>query len=244
MTERKDQGSFKVSESDFQQALSEKRGARGALVGFAFAFAVSLLAGMTDAIGFLSAGDFISFMSGNTTRFAIAFAEARYVDAARLAMILGVFVLGNALGASIVHLAGYRISPLLIFVGCLLAASGMLFHGAHMVFALVPAVLAMGALNSAVESVAGHPVSLTYVTGALSRFGKGLGRLAVGKGDFTFLLHVVPWIGMLSGAIGGSFLQIEHPTISFYVPAGIAAFLAFIAFLLPTDFEKDYLGRV
>jgi len=33
---------------------------------------LSVLAGMTDAIGLLALGDFVSFMSGNTTRLAVA----------------------------------------------------------------------------------------------------------------------------------------------------------------------------
>lgn len=243
MTDRQEEASDDTSEIVLEQALGEKRGIAGTLVGFLFVFCVSLLAGMSDAIGFLAAGDFVSFMSGNTTRFAIAFADSRYEDAARLAMILTVFVAGNMFGAVTVHLAGYRIWPLLLLVSLLLAGSGLLFHGAHKIVALVPAVLAMGALNSAVESVAGHPVSLTYVTGALSRLGKGLGRLAMGTGNGTFLLHVVPWVGMLTGAIGGAFLQIDRPAIAFYVPAGFAALLALVAYLLPTRFEKDYLGR-
>ena len=36
---------------------------------------LSVLAGMTDAIGFLATGDFVSFMSGNTTRLAVAVSE-------------------------------------------------------------------------------------------------------------------------------------------------------------------------
>ncbi|RFC64551.1 DUF1275 domain-containing protein [Fulvimarina endophytica] len=223
--------------------MSERRGARGTVTGFVFVFAISMLAGISDAIGFLATGDFVSFMSGNTTRFAIAFADWRFDDALRIAMILAVFVLGNMIGAIALHVTGYRIWPLLLLVSALLAASGILFDGTHTIFALVPAVLAMGALNSAVESVAGHPVSLTYVTGALSRLGKGLGRLVTGTRNFAFLLHVVPWLGMLVGAIGGAFLQIALPQIAFYVPAGLAAGLALTAFFLPVQFEQDYLGR-
>lgn len=49
--------------------------------------------------------------------------------------------------------------------------------------ALIWAILAMGMLNAAVEQVNGLPVGLTYVTGALSRFGRGLGRWMLGNDE-------------------------------------------------------------
>jgi hypothetical protein len=45
-------------------------------VGLGLVAALSVLAGMTDAIGLLALGDFVSFMSGNTTRLAVAISEA------------------------------------------------------------------------------------------------------------------------------------------------------------------------
>lgn len=41
-------------------------------VGLALVASLSVLAGMTDAIGFMASGDFVSFMSANTTRLAMA----------------------------------------------------------------------------------------------------------------------------------------------------------------------------
>ena len=40
-------------------------------IGLSLVAALSVLAGMTDAIGFMASGDFVSFMSGNTTRLAV-----------------------------------------------------------------------------------------------------------------------------------------------------------------------------
>ncbi|MGR3586542.1 MAG: DUF1275 family protein, partial [Pseudooceanicola nanhaiensis] len=47
-------------------------------VALVFVAAVSALAGMTDAIGLMIAGNFVSFMSGNTTRAGVALAEGRF----------------------------------------------------------------------------------------------------------------------------------------------------------------------
>ncbi|HKY85385.1 MAG TPA: DUF1275 family protein, partial [Pseudorhodoplanes sp.] len=55
----------------------------------AIAATVSFLAGMTDAIGLLSIGDFVSFMSGNTTRAAIALGDGDFIGALLLVGALG-----------------------------------------------------------------------------------------------------------------------------------------------------------
>ena len=50
---------------------------------------------MTDAIGLMSLGDFVSFMSGNTTRASVALAQG---DVARGALLIGgliTFVVGT-----------------------------------------------------------------------------------------------------------------------------------------------------
>ena len=53
-------------------------------VGLAMVASLSVLAGMTDAIGFLATGDFVSFMSGNTTRLAVAIGDGDLGMAVRL----------------------------------------------------------------------------------------------------------------------------------------------------------------
>jgi uncharacterized membrane protein YoaK (UPF0700 family) len=69
------------------------------------AFCLSGLAGFVDALGFLSLGGFfVSFMSGNTTRFAIELA-GRHAGGILLAVtILGLFVLGVSAARSPVTL--------------------------------------------------------------------------------------------------------------------------------------------
>ncbi|MGO7778444.1 DUF1275 family protein, partial [Rhizobium johnstonii] len=45
------------------------------LTGLALVGSISFLAGMTDATGLMLTGDFVSFMTGNTTRAALALSE-------------------------------------------------------------------------------------------------------------------------------------------------------------------------
>lgn len=90
-------------------------------VGLGLVAGLSVLAGMTDAIGVLALGDFVSFMSGNTTRLAVAISEADLALVLRLsAAVLG-FVAGNALGVLLARGFGRRAWPVLVIVAGLLA---------------------------------------------------------------------------------------------------------------------------
>jgi uncharacterized membrane protein YoaK (UPF0700 family) len=64
----------------------------------AFVAALSFLAGMTDAIGLIMGGTFVSFMTGNTTRLGLAVSEEQTPQVLRLLMVLALFVVGNAIG--------------------------------------------------------------------------------------------------------------------------------------------------
>ncbi|SMC94032.1 Uncharacterized membrane protein YoaK, UPF0700 family [Fulvimarina manganoxydans] len=215
-----------------------------AIVGTSFALFLSALAGMTDAIGFMTAGDFISFMSGNTTRLAIAAGEGRSDAAIRLAAILVLFVAGNSIGVITVRFSKDRVWPLLFLVCAFLFISGAAIGADSVsIVTLIPTILAMGALNAALETVAGYPVSLTYVTGALSRFGKGLGRLMTGERKFGFLYQLAPWIGMLVGAIIGTLVQLAIGPASLYVAALLALALALFALAIPHHWQTAFLGR-
>ena len=149
-------------------------------VGLGLVASLSVLAGMTDAIGFLATGDFVSFMSGNTTRMAVAIGEGDMSMAIRLVFAVLAFIAGNALGVLLGRLSGRRALPLLLVIAGLLCTAALLPFETR-VPALLAAILAMGMLNAAVEQVNGLPVGLTYVTGALSRFGRGLGRWMLGE---------------------------------------------------------------
>lgn len=94
---------------------------RRSSVGLALVAAISFLAGMTDAIGLMSIGDFVSFMSGNTTRASVALVQG---DAAQGLLLIGglvSFVLGNAAGVMIS--IRFRPQAALLFVSALLACA-------------------------------------------------------------------------------------------------------------------------
>jgi len=212
---------------------------RHGAVGLALVAGLSLLAGMTDAIGFLATGDFASFMSGNTTRLATDVAAGRWSTAAHLALAIFVFVLGNVGGVLLQRLIRQRACVLLGLLALLLAVAASLPDAS---VALLVGVFAMGMVNVVVEQVYGLPIGLTYVTGALSRFGRGLGRWLLGERRRGWGIQLVPWLGMLLGAVLGALLEAHLGQAAWYASAACAAILAVIFRLVPRAWQLGYLA--
>ncbi|WP_087500583.1 YoaK family protein [Pseudomonas sp. SID14000] len=211
-------------------------------VGLGLVAGLSVLAGMTDAIGLLALGDFVSFMSGNTTRLAVAISEADLALVLRLsAAVLG-FVVGNALGVLLARGFRRRAWPVLLVVAALLAFAAA-WPLAVTFPALLAATLAMGMINAVVEQVNGLPIGLTYVTGALSRFGRGLGRWLLGERRNGWRVQLVPWGGMLLGAALGAWLQHHLGLLAMTGSCALACVLAMVSRFIPGSWQRGYMPR-
>ncbi len=202
--------------------------ARRTGTGLALVAAISFLAGMTDAVGLVITGDFVSFMTGNTTRAAIALARSDLAHALTLLLAILLFVIGNALGGDQRHAAG-------------LAALVDTKSLPLLQFALV--VLAMGMVNATVEHIEGLPIGLTYVTGALSRFGRGIGRFLLGERRFDWTIQLIPWLGMVSGAISGAILAQWLQPQALKIVAGFAMTLALATLIVPHHLQRRFGQR-
>ncbi|EPJ88020.1 MULTISPECIES: YoaK family protein [Pseudomonas] len=211
-------------------------------VGLSLAASLSVLAGMTDAIGFMATGDFVSFMSGNTTRLAVAISDADIGTSARLLLAITTFVLGNALGIVVARLGGRRALPLLLCIGMLLCAAAA-WPLDSQIMTVVAAILAMGMLNAAVEQVNGLPVGLTYVTGALSRFGRGFGRWMLGERRDGWRVQLVPWTGMFIGAVIGAVLEQHLGLNAMLVSGALAALIGLMSLKIPHRWQRRYMPR-
>ncbi|MEE4308516.1 YoaK family protein [Pseudomonas alliivorans] len=223
----------------FRYVALQKRRTR---VGMTLAASLSVLAGMTDAIGFMATGDFVSFMSGNTTRLAVALGEGDMGMTARLSLAIVVFIAGNALGIVIARLGNRRALPLLLVVATLLCAAAA-WPMEKNLLALVWAILAMGMLNAAVEQVNGQSVGLTYVTGALSRFGRGLGRWLMGERRNGWQAQLIPWFGMFIGAVVGALIERRLGLNALLVSAGLSALLGLVSLGIPHRWQRLYMPR-
>ncbi|MFJ7311780.1 YoaK family protein [Pseudomonas sp. NPDC098747] len=211
-------------------------------VGLALVASLSVLAGMTDAIGFMASGDFVSFMSGNTTRLAVAISDGDIGLIVRLVILIVSFIVGNALGVLIARLGGRRALPLLLCIATLLCASAAWPFETQLP-ALLAAIIAMGMLNASVEEVNGLPVGLTYVTGALSRFGRGLGRWLLGERRSGWRVQLVPWGGMFVGAILGAVLEHHLGLKAMFVSGLLAALLGALSLTIPRRWQLGYMPR-
>jgi uncharacterized membrane protein YoaK (UPF0700 family) len=144
---------------------------------------------------------FVSFMSGNTTSLGVAMGRGDTSRAVTAAVIVALFVLGVALGTILAESSGRWQSVLVMgAVTVMLAAAAALPWAAIQIV-----VVAMGALNAAMSRIGVTGISLTYVTGALVKFGQGLGRLLCGRGaaDWSWTLQGALWLCLLFGAVAG-----------------------------------------
>ena len=211
-------------------------------IGLSLVASLSVLAGMTDAIGFMASGDFVSFMSGNTTRLAVAISDGDMGLTLRLLILVATFVIGNALGIVVSRLGGRRALPLLLCIATLLCGSAAWPYDEQLP-ALLAAIIAMGMLNAAVEEVNGLPVGLTYVTGALSRFGRGLGRWMLGERRNGWRVQLVPWTGMFAGAVFGAVLEHHLGLKALFVSGLLAGVIGLLSLKIPRRWQLGYMPR-
>lgn len=222
-------------------ALAHRQRWRGR-VGLLLVAGLSVLAGMTDAIGFMASGDFVSFMSGNTTRLAVAISAGDGGLTARLVLLVTTFIIGNALGVIVSRLSKRHALPLLLSIGALLCGAALL-PWSDTLPALLAAIIAMGMLNAAVEQVNGVPVGLTYVTGALSRFGRGLGRWLMGERRNGWRMQLIPWAGMFVGAVIGALLEQQIGLRALWVSGALAGSLGLATLAIPRRWQLGFMPR-
>ncbi len=222
-------------------ALAHRQRWRGR-VGLLLVAGLSVLAGMTDAIGFMASGDFVSFMSGNTTRLAVAISAGDGGLTARLVLLVATFIIGNALGVIVSRLSKRHALPLLLSIGALLCGAALL-PWSDTLPALLAAIIAMGMLNAAVEQVNGVPVGLTYVTGALSRFGRGLGRWLMGERRNGWRMQLVPWAGMFVGAVIGALLEQQIGLRALWFSGALAGSLGLATLAIPRRWQLGFMPR-
>jgi uncharacterized membrane protein YoaK (UPF0700 family) len=129
-------------------------------------------------------------------------------------------------------------------VGSLVAIAALLRGESSGLVQFYLVVFAMGMVNAAVEHIEGLPIGLTYVTGALSRFGRGIGRFLLGDRSFDWGIQIVPWLGMLSGAICGAVLGAKMQSDALWVVAVAVFVVAIATLIIPRSLRQRYNQRV
>jgi len=151
-------------------------------VQWALAIFLALIAGYLDGCGLLFLRTYVSFMSGNTTLTGLTTGHGSFHDALPSAIAIASFVTGSFLG-NLLTQSRLRYSHRMIFglIASLLATVAGLDRGgvwnASSQIAMLS--LAMGVMNPALSKIGAESVSLSFVTGTLSRIG---GHLAAAAG--------------------------------------------------------------
>lgn len=180
------------------------------------AFGLAFLAGAVDATGFVVAGGyFTSFMSGNTTRLGVELSTDPALALVPLALIGG-FLGGVVSGALVRRRVGDGVSKrvLLALVAALLGlAAGALAAGWAPAF-LGLAAFAMGVSNNVFSRDGEVTVGVTYMTGALVRFGQGLAARIGGQKLPATRGYGLLWCALAAGAVAGGALCLHDPRLA------------------------------
>ena len=171
---------------------------------------LTLVAGMADAVGYISLGGiFAANMTGNTVLAGIALAEGQYGLAAKRFMPLIAFFLGALLARLLLRLLRKPSAPLLL-EAALLAVAGFVTLGTEAELMVVS--LAIGLQASAITHFGGSAVSTVVVTSTLARMADAtLDRLSPAPGRHLPSiakpsLLALTWLGYLLGALAGALL--------------------------------------
>ena len=168
-------------------------------------------------------------MSGNTTSLGVAVGEGNWARAWLILWIVGLFVAGAAAGAVLAEASGSRQRAVVTLAVALVLAIPLFLPS----LAIAAFVLAMGALNASMNRVGEASISLTYVTGALVKFGQGIGRTLCGKpDDWTWAWQAPMWASLLAGAVAATLVrqrlgaEVLWPLPAYALVIGVAALAA------------------
>jgi uncharacterized membrane protein YoaK (UPF0700 family) len=198
---------------------------------------VASVAGYLDAYALMKLGIFVSFMSGNTTMAGLRTGEGHFLPALAPAIAIPAFVGGSFTGTLITSWSKPYANRVIFLVNALLICMVMMFggHESLKIASIIVLSSATGLLNPALSRVGLESVSLTFVTGTLSRLGGHLASAAKGiplsGAEDTWDSHLrrafldaYIWAGFLAGAVlSGILIKREPQTV---LPIAIAVMAA------------------
>lgn len=215
---------------------------------FLAAICLALIAGYLDAYGFIVLGTFVSFVGGNSVFMGLRIGQGRFYGVLAPAIAILSFVVGSFL-ANLFTKSKIRDSHRIIFglvaalVGTVAAleADGLYNRFAEMVLLSV----AMGMVNPALNKIGSERVSVTFITGTLSRLGGHLASAARGEpfsdgrgalpSDFlTARTDLSVWLAFLTGAVFTG-VMISHSHSRTWPLTSVCVLLLGVALLTPAD---------
>ena len=192
---------------------------------------LTLVAGLADAVGFLTLGGiFAANMTGNTVLAGIALADGHWELASHRFMPLFAFFAGAMLARLLLRLTHRAAVPLLL-EALLLAGVGLLPIGREP--ELMIAALAMGLQASAITHFGSAAVSTVVVTGTIARIADAvLDRVWVAEKRAlpvvsTPALLALTWLGYFAGALAGALLT-KATSLPLLAPAALLVVAIFL----------------
>jgi len=181
-------------------------------------FALTVVAGWIDAVGFLRlGGPYVSFMSGNTTQLGTGMGNFDLVSAVLPAFLILLFVVG-ALAAALLRglMTVQRALSFSLGIESALIATALCLSlfSVSSALTLAPLPLAMG-----MQNVVGRGIGSgrTFVTGSLVRLGEELAAAALGRSN-RWSEPALTWTAIMAGAAMGALLQSIEPWAALALP--------------------------
>ncbi len=169
------------------------------------ALILALLAGYVDALGFLALkGFFVSFMSGNSTRFSIALASGDRQVAGTAGGLIVLFVLGVVVAGLLAPEGPGRQRRMLSLVTLLLGLAALAASFGRDRWALALAATGLGAESDVVREAGPVNLAVTFMTGTLVRMGRELAGMLRGGPRWGWLPYASLWASLVAGAMAGA----------------------------------------
>lgn len=217
---------------------------RDDIAHLAFAICLITIAGYVDAVGFLKLGNlFVSFMSGNSTQFAVATTQGKWHDAGEAGGVVLLFVIGVVFGHILALRAGYWRRPVILILDAALLGMAVLL--APSPAAMIPTVIAMGLHNEAQHKVGEIKTGLTYVTGTLVSLGEHLAGAVMGSEPdkrWQWIAYLLLWLGLAVGAVIGAYLYASQQITALRWPALVLVAFAIVTAVLAWRERRKPIG--
>ncbi|KMO39876.1 YoaK family protein [Methylobacterium aquaticum] len=188
-------------------------------------------AGYVDAVGFLRLdGLYTSFMSGNSTQFAVSLSQVGHPVAWEIGHLFLCFLTGGFCGSLVSLRLPGRWGPAAVLgveAALLVVALSFAFSPAQGPVAPILAA-AMGAQNAALRRSAGFRPGVTFVTGTLFSLSHTLAQAATRQGwAFGWVPDACTWLALVCGAVAGGFAYRGYGLEALVIPVtGVGLVLA------------------
>lgn len=206
------------------------------------------MAGFIDGVGFVHFGGyFLSFMSGNSTRSAVALMTGDLSGWGMAMSLVGCFVGGVIVATLITSQIKRMRRPVAMYFSAVLLLSAAISGSGHPQFTALLLAAAMGVVNVSYTRSGEVSLGLTYMTGTLVKLGQALGSaiiawtMGTNRGIYRqlWLRYAVLWLMISVGSLGGVFAYLHIGLGSLWIVATGMLLWATLALFQELRMSKD-----